>query len=101
MSVSVLVGEPERLERGVEYPPWSSSFGVDKGNDNDNPAGALSDPTKSAPSPLATFLCSLIHLTCMPWPRWAPTPAFKSSVLFRTRHTRRGHGGLSGRIGLP
>src|SRR6266478_8536639 len=99
MSESVLAGEPERLERRVEDPPWSSSSDVDNGDVT--PAGALSDPTKSAPSSLATFLCSLIHLTCMLWPRWAPTPAFKSSVLFRTRHTRRGHGGLSGRIGLP
>src|SRR5229473_4949916 len=102
MSESVHAREPEWLEHEVEGLPWPSSSDVDADVDkDDNPIMTLSSSTVSTASSLVPFFWFLIQLTCMPLPRWPPTPASKSSVLFRTRHTRRGHGGLSGRMGLP
>jgi hypothetical protein len=43
----------------------------------------------------------LIHSRCMPVPRWAPTPARRSSSFFLIRHTMRGHLGSLGRSDLP
>src|SRR5260221_11307115 len=98
MPESVLAREPERLEQELGDLPSQPLSDIDEGDD-DLPVPS-SNPG-STPSLLALALCSLTHLACIALPRWAPTPAFKSSVLFRTRHTRRGHRGSSERRGSP
>jgi hypothetical protein len=55
--------------------------------------------TKAGAGSGLTFF--LTHSLCIPVPRWAPTPARRSSSFFLTLHTSRGHFASHGRRDLP